>query len=144
MDVWVNGRSATIDVAARARGPRSALVFSLSRVSLAGSPSSPDGQWLAVVLRPSARGAAAGGQAATLPPIISGVEVYEMIFSTTANARQQGRSTKLAEKAPCGDVCLYVCGTHCVLLSARFVCMQVWERGLRLTRGNMSVKGKEL
>ena len=125
MDVWVNGRWATIDVAARARGPHSALVFSLSRVSLAGSPSSPDGQWLAVVLRPSAGGGGRGrgGQAAVLPPIISGVEVYEMVFSTTANARQQGKCTGWTGKdikTMCAFLCMHICA--CVRAYVR-VCM---------------------
>ncbi|GJP71485.1 hypothetical protein CLOP_g2316 [Closterium sp. NIES-67] len=84
MDVWVNGKWTTIDIAERAGGANTALVYSLNRVKLGGVPNSPDGQWLAVLLRP------AGGDLRLRAPMISGVEVYEVIYGGDGGATTGG------------------------------------------------------
>ncbi|CAI5968931.1 unnamed protein product [Closterium sp. NIES-65] len=87
MDVWVNGKWTTIDIVERAGGANTALVYSLNRVKLGGVPNSPEGQWLAVLLRP------AGGNLKLRAPMISGVEVYEVIYGDDGGSGGDGGAT---------------------------------------------------
>lgn len=81
MAVWVNGQTYTIDVAKAAGAPFTGLVVNVE-VPLGGNPSDSLGQWLAVLLRPSSP--------AMLPPIISGLEVFEIVRSAQANSSNSG------------------------------------------------------
>jgi len=88
MVVWVNGQTYTIDVAEAAGGAFTGLVVKRGSAP-GGARWGPPGPVAGVLLRPSGP--------AMLPPMISGIEVSEIVRSSQANSSSNSSIKKYSE-----------------------------------------------